>query len=225
MMNATYFIGDCEVPLGVECAWQPAAQMTRASAAGKRRLVRLAAFLALAFAFWHAGQAAYIQAKAQLAQVLMHRAWEQTLTGAKAVKPWPWADTWPVARLAVPSQGVDLFVLAGADGRAMAFGPGHVYGTPEPGSAGNSVIGGHRDTHLHFLKDLRLGDEVQVQRPDGREVAYRVSDTRVADKTDLSPLAPCDGARLTLITCWPFAALRPGGPLRYVVTATAVGGS
>ena len=29
-------------------------------------------------------------------------------------------------------------------------------------------------------------------------------------------------ARLTLITCYPFDALRAGGPLRYVVTAKAI---
>jgi len=218
-MNATYFSGGCEVPLGVECAWQPAA--VKAASTGSRRCLQLAAFLALAVAFWQTGQAAYIQAKAQLAQVLLQQAWTKTLAGEQAVKPWPWADTWPVARLTAPSQGVDLFVLAGADGRAMAFGPGHVYGTAAPGTAGNSVIGGHRDTHLRFLKDLRPGDELKLQRPDGREVAYRVSEARVVDKSDLSPLAPRGEAWLTLITCWPFDALRPGGPLRYVVTAAA----
>ena len=30
------------------------------------------------------------------------------------MKPWPWADTWPVARLVVPSLGIDQIVLEGA---------------------------------------------------------------------------------------------------------------
>jgi sortase A len=220
-MSATSFIDDYGIPLGVECAWPLAARPV----AGRKspRWLRVAAYLVLAFGLWHAGQAAYIQAKAELAQVLMQRAWNQTLAGAKAVKPWPWADTWPVARLIMAEHDVDLFVLAGADGRALAFGPGHVYGTAEPATAGNSVIGGHRDTHLRFLKDVHAGNELRMQRPDGTWQAYRVAETRVTDKTDLSPLDPSGPTRLTLITCWPFDALRAGGPQRYVVTAVAQG--
>jgi sortase A len=219
-MSATISIDDYGVPLGVECAWQPAAAPAVRS---RRSYLRLAALLALAFGLWHGGQAAYIKAKAGLAQVLMQRAWQQTLAGAGPVKPWAWADTWPVARLIVAGHDVDLFVLAGADGRALAFGPGHVYGTAAPGTQGNSVIGGHRDTHLHFLKDVHIGDELRVQRPDGHWLSYRITQTRVTDKDDLSPLDPNGPTRLTLVTCWPFDALRAGGPQRYVVTAVARG--
>jgi sortase A len=218
-MSATSFADDYGVPLGVECAWLPVA--TPSAGESWRRGIRLVAFVVLAFGLWHAGQAGYIQAKAELAQLLMQRAWNKTLAGEKAVKPWPWADTWPVARLTVMARDVDLFILAGADGRALAFGPGHVYGTAEPGTTGNSVVGGHRDTHLRFLKDLRIGDSLRVQRADGHLFGYRVSDTRVVDKNDLSPLDPSGPTRMTLVTCWPFDALRAGGPQRYVVTATA----
>jgi sortase A len=207
-----------DVPLGVECAW-PAAPtaVVRRSA----RAWRLAALMALAFGLWQVGQAAYIEAKARLAQVLIGQAWERTLAGEAMVKPWPWADTWPVARLTVPGSDPDLYVLAGADGRALAFGPGHVHGTPLPGQAGNSAIGGHRDTHLRFLETLRVGDRLRVQRIDGQEVEYRVDNLRVTDKRDLAPLDPAGPTRLTLVTCWPFDAVRPGGPQRYVVTAIA----
>lgn len=222
-MSATTSLGDYGFPLGVECAWQPRAAVT--AARGPRRWLRMAALLALAFGLWHGGQAAYIKAKAEFAQVLMQRAWSRTLAGGGPTKPWPWADTWPVARLIMAGTDTDLFVLAGADGRALAFGPGHVYGTAAPGTPGNSVIGGHRDTHLRFLKDARIGDELRVQRPDGVWRSYRVADLRVVDKTDLSPLDPNGPPRLTLVTCWPFDALRAGGSLRYVVTATLVAGT
>ena len=39
----------------------------------------------------------------------------------------------------------------------MAFGPGHLSGTPLPGEAGNAVVSGHRDTHFAFLRGLREG--------------------------------------------------------------------
>jgi sortase A len=78
--------------------------------------------------FWrrgaiHLGQGGYIYLKAQLAQLLIERAWQRALAGEAAPKPWPWADTWPVARLEAPAQGVSLFVLAGSSGRTLAFAP------------------------------------------------------------------------------------------------------
>ena len=58
---------------------------------------------------------------------------------------------------------------------------------------------------------------------DGRRRRYRVAQSAVVDKRDLDPVRQGDGTRLTLVTCYPFDALRAGGPLRYVVTAVAEG--
>ena len=86
---------------------------------------------------------------------------------AARVKPWPWADTHPVARLIVPAHRVELLVLAGANGRTLAWGPGHVEGTAAPGDAGNAVVTAHRDTHFAFLRDLVPGDRIVVETPAG----------------------------------------------------------
>jgi sortase A len=134
----------------------------------RRGLAFAAALLLLLASMWQLGGGLTIRAKAILAQILVRDAWERTLKGERQAKPWPWADTWPVARLSVPEQRIDLFVLAGANGRTIAFGPGHVFGTAPPGEEGNSVIGGHRDTHLAFLRDTKPGMELRVQRPDRR---------------------------------------------------------
>jgi sortase A len=190
------------------------------------RSARLTSVLLAVFivaGLWQVGQGVYIHAKARLAQYLIADAWNKTLAGQRAVKPWPWADTWPVARIDAPAAGEQLYVLAGADGRAIAFGPGHMHGTPLPGAAGNSVIGGHRDTHFAFLRDLKRGDDLTVQSADGAWRRYRVSEMQVVDKGAVH-VARDDGVtRLTLVTCWPFDALRAGGPERYVVTAVASG--
>lgn len=178
------------------------------------------AFL-LTIALWQFGEAGYIHVKARLAQHLVASAWEVTLAEGRHVKPWPWADTWPVARLRVPRLGVELYVLAGASGRTLAFGPGHLYGTAAPGDMGNSIIAAHRDTHFAFLRDLRAGDEVVIETPTRRVRRYAVSDTRIVDENDRSVLAPDDAPRLTLVTCYPFDAVVPNGPLRYVVSAYA----
>ena len=180
--------------------------------------IALAALLVVVGA-WQAGQGAWIQAKAWLAQVLIRHAWSRTLGGEADAKPWPWADTWPVARLSVPRLGVQRYVLAGAHGATLAFGPGHASQTSLPGEYGNSLIGGHRDTHLAFLAELRPGDEIVVERRDGVQVRYRVSEAQVVDRRDTWIARQRNGARLTLVTCFPLDAWRAGGDQRYVVTA------
>lgn len=182
-------------------------------------ILQWAAAVLLAVAAWQFGHAGYIHAKAKLAQRLIHTAWTETLAAGEPVKPWPWADTWPVARLHVPRLGVELYVLAGASGRTLAFGPGHLYGTAAPGETGNSVIAAHRDTHFAFLRDLRADDEVIVETPAGRVTRYAVSEARIVDEYDREVLEQDVAPRLTLVTCWPFDAVVPNGPLRYVVSA------
>lgn len=184
------------------------------------RKALLAAVILLATGgVWQIGSALFIPAKAVVAQVLLHRAWIRTLAGETGVKPWPWADTWPVARLRIPKTGTDLIVLAGASGQALAFGPGHVPETAAPGQDGLSMIGGHRDTHLKALAKLKPGNRVEIQRPDGATRVYRVIATSIADARVPWP-APADADGLVLVTCYPFDAVIPGGPLRYLVHAT-----
>jgi sortase A len=161
---------------------------------------------------------AWIPVKARLAQVLLERAWARARAGEASPKPWPWADTHPVARLSAPGHDVRLIVLAGSDGRAMAFGPGWMLGSAQPGEAGNTIIGGHRDTHFEFLEQLAIGDELVLETP-GRVARYRVARMAVADQDDARFLLRSDDERLTLITCWPFHALVAGGRDRYVVIA------
>ena len=185
----------------------------------RRPLLAAAALVLIGLGAWQLGGAGLIHAKAWLAQGLLEASWAATLAGAEKVKPWPWADTWPLARLQAPGIGVERIVLAGASGQTLAFGPGHMDGTALPGAPGHSILSGHRDTHFRFLKDLAPGDALRVQGPDGAWRAYRVSATEVIDARH-ARLLPDDGTpRLTLVTCYPFDAIAPGGPLRYVVSA------
>lgn len=163
--------------------------------------------------------AALIQAKARLAPLLIEKAWEQTLrSGAPAVKPWPWADTWPVGRLRVEALDVDLLVLEGDSGNALAFGPGRALPSAELGSGGTAVIGGHRDTHFAFLQQLRKGHLLQLQLASGESLEYQVQALRIVDASQASLPVNTAVEALLLITCYPFDALQAGGPLRYVVT-------
>ena len=201
---------------------------------GWRRLALVAGFMLLGFGGWQLGAAGYIHAKAWLAQVLLSQAWADTISvnagnatdgGAdgELQKPWPWADTGPVARLRVPDLGVDQIVLAGASGRTLAFGPGHLDQTAAPGEAGHSVISGHRDTHFAFLRDLAPDTKLQVQRSDGGWRSYRVRGSEVIDSRNARLSLAADRPALTLVTCWPFDTADTGGPLRYAVFATEDG--
>ena len=167
------------------------------------------------------GQGAWIHAKAAVAQVLLQRAFTQTIVTGHEVKPWSWADTWPVARIEVPRLKASAIVLEGSSGQALAFGPGHVELSSEPGEPGVAVYSAHRDTHFRFLKDVKAGDDIAVTRRDGKMFLYRVTYTSVVrfDDTGIDPRA--NGRLLILSTCYPFDAATPG-PLRYLVHAEIV---
>jgi len=182
---------------------------------------RLLAALLLLAALQQLGAAGLIQAKAWLAPKLIERAWTRSLSaGGTAVKPWAWADTWPVARLLVPALGVNLLVLAGDSGNALAFGPGHANASAVLGTPGLAVVGGHRDTHFAFLQRLQSGDPIMLQLPDRSVRRYRVASLAVADTRVQSLPREVGAEALLLVTCFPFNALSANGPLRFVVLAT-----
>ena len=182
-----------------------------------------AAMLLLALAAYQACGAALIEAKAWLAPHLIQHAWETTLRQPGAVaRPWPWADTWPVARLQVPAHGVDLPILAGDSGNALAFAPGHARSSADLGSDGLAVVGGHRDTHFAFLADVEPGQRARLQLPGGDWREYRVVGIRIADVRTETLQAQPGAESLLLVTCYPFASLRANGPLRYVVQLSPV---
>ena len=185
-------------------------------ASWRRWLLPLALLSALGYFF---GSALYIYAKAQLAQWLIADAWQQTLTGQREVTPWSWADTWPVARLRIKDE--ELYVLQGASGRVLAFGPGHVNQSAKPGEPGNTVIGGHRDTHFSVLQDIAEQELIDLHSIHGHR-RYRVVKIRVVPADDTRWLAPSTTDRLTLITCYPFDGIAGQAKLRYVVVAEPV---
>ncbi|HSL17386.1 MAG TPA: class GN sortase [Methylomirabilota bacterium] len=166
-------------------------------------------------------QAGWIPAKAELAQVLLRRAWLRTGAGVERCRPWPWADTWPVARLLLPERRVELIVLAGASGATMAFAPGHLDGSAPPGGDGVSVIAGHRDTHFAVLERLVPGERVLVETPAGRTHEYVVRSSGVVHEGDAEALGRAGPGSLVLVTCWPFRGVSPAGDQRYLVWATA----
>jgi sortase A len=189
---------------------------------GMRRPVIIGiAVVFLLFGMEQVGQGVWIYAKAHLAQRLLQRAWERAAQGDARPKPWPWADTWPVARLQVPKHGIDLIVLAGASSRTLAFGPAQISVTSHLRQSRTTILTGHRDTHFRFLDRLESGDEIFVQTPSREWYRYRVMAHDIVGAGRAS-IVHSGRPALALVTCYPFDAVVPGGPLRYVVTAEHV---
>ena len=167
---------------------------------------------------WQLLDGGYIYLKALLGQYLIADAWQKTLHDGQMHRPWPWADTWPVARLQLPGKNVDLLVLAGDHGQSLAFGPGLSGQGVQPGRSGVSLISGHRDTHFRFMRQLSRDDELLLQTADGATYRYRIREGRVVDNSTFSLTAGSDEHFLLLVTCFPFDTLEEPGQ-RLVVIA------
>jgi sortase A len=180
-------------------------------------LLRRAALLAGAAGLVLVAQGLWIPAKAQVAQILLDRAFERSLATGEPQKPWPWADTVPVARIEAERLEVSEIVLAGGSGEAMAFGPAELTGLPRD----IRVLAGHRDTHFRFMRDLRKGDTLLLQGVDGSNVRYRiVGFATVRWDRFAYPVTP-PRPMLVLATCYPFDA-QHHGPLRRVAWAERI---
>jgi len=175
---------------------------------------KIAFILALIFALLPAVDGLWMVGKAQLAQQLLQNAWQKSLinTGEenKKVRPWPWADHWPVARLRWQAGDQDLLVLHGAHGASLAFAPGMTVA-----ANGGRLISAHRDTHFQFLKDLTIGDQIQIQNNKGQWQSWQAEVVEIHNINKHQLWVAED--ELVLISCYPFDQIEAGGPLRYVL--------
>ena len=113
----------------------------------------------------------------------------------------------PIARIEMPTIGVDNIVVAGVEKSDLKKGPGHYPETPMPGQLGNAAIAGHRTTYgqpFFDIDKLEVGDEIVVTTLDGRFV-YRVTGQQIVSPSDYQVVATVDPttATLTLTSCHP----------------------
>lgn len=174
---------------------------------------------------WQLATAGWIQGKAIIAQQLLNHSWNKTLIDAggdqilSPHKPWPWADTWPVAKLMVPQHHIEQIILAGDSGSSLAFGPGHSFASATPNSFGTTVISAHRDTHFHFIKNLKINEKIILQTTE-KTLSYQIYDMKIVDSKFFTLEPAINGKTLVLVTCYPFDSLDTGGTLRYLVFAS-----
>ena len=83
---------------------------------------------------------------------------------------------------------------------------------------GNLGISGHRDGFFRVLKDIQVGDDIEIQTTLGVE-SYAVTSITIIPKSDVSILEPTTEKTLTIVTCYPFYFVGHA-PKRYIVKAS-----
>jgi len=125
----------------------------------------------------------------------------------------------PLGVLTIPSVSLEAPIFDGTSELTLNRGVGRIDGTADVGTTGNLGIAGHRDGFFRPLKDVHVGDAIDVESLDGT-TRYRVTELLVVDPTDVYVLEPTDTATLTLVTCYPFYFVGEA-PQRYIVKAAA----
>jgi LPXTG-site transpeptidase (sortase) family protein len=143
---------------------------------------------------------------------LLHR-WKTQNTSALA-------NDGVLTKLSIPRIRLRAVVLEGTSRRSLLLGPGHMAGSAVPGTSGNAVIAGHRDTFFRHVDRLRYGDDIYILKG-GKQFRYVVTGRRVVESNDLSVLRATKDGELTLITCYPTHAIGPA-PRRLIVVAKLV---
>jgi sortase A len=126
----------------------------------------------------------------------------------------------PMALLRIAKIQLEAPVFDGTDGLTLNHGVGRIAGTARPGETGNIGIAGHRDGFFRGLKNVEVGDAIELETPNGTD-SYIVDQVQIVTPEDTSVLRPRSVASLTLVTCYPFYFIG-SAPQRYVVTASLV---
>ena len=124
-------------------------------------------------------------------------------------------DDAPLAILSIDKLDLKVPVYNSTDEINLNRGAGRIKGTARVGSPGNLGIAAHRDGFFRGLKDIEIGDSIDLLTQQGKS-EFVVSSITIVDPTDISVLAPTDDSTITLVTCYPFYFVGHA-PKRYIV--------
>jgi sortase A len=128
-----------------------------------------------------------------------------------------------LAVVRIPKISLDAPVFEDTDDLTLNRGLGRIIGTAHIGQPGNLGIAGHRDGFLRGLKDVRLGDAIDLVLPQ-RTDTYTITRIQIVNPDDVSVLSPTKTPTLTLVTCYPFYFIG-SAPQRFIVTASLTSSS
>jgi len=186
---------------------------------GARAVHSVLAFFLIIIGLSQFTEGLYIALKAEVAQLLLKQAWAETLEKQTPQKPWPWFDTWPIARMVVPELDEETIILKGVSGQTLAFGPGWLETRGTIGEPGVALIAAHNDTHFSYLKDLKIGQTFYIETINGQKHTFKITDFKIVDTRKKLFLEKTEGSYLILSTCYPFDALVSQTPFRYLAFA------
>ena len=106
----------------------------------------------------------------------------------------------PLALLKIERLELVAPVFLGTDAITLNRGVGLVEGTALPGEAGNVALSGHRDSFFRALKEIAVGDSIELKSRRGVQ-QFSVTEIRIVDPLDVSVLGPSEATILTLVTC------------------------
>ena len=126
----------------------------------------------------------------------------------------------PMAELSVPRLHLFAPLFDGIDDVTLDRGVGRIPGTALPGESGNVGVAGHRDGFFRRLKDIQVGDTIEISAGD-QSTTYRVQRVEIVSPSDVQVLKSGSTSSLTLVTCYPFY-FAGHAPQRFIVEATLV---
>ena len=127
----------------------------------------------------------------------------------------------PLAVLRVDKIHLEVPVFEGTSDLVLNRGAGRIEGTAHVGEAGNLGIAGHRDGFFRGLKDVGVGDTMELETTAGTQT-YVIDSITLVDPSDVSVLRSASVPELTLVTCYPFYFVG-SAPQRYIVHASLKG--
>jgi sortase A len=183
-------------------------------------IARTASCFFLAVGVFALSYAGYVTADEHTYQAIEQSKFEKATTGASEARH-PAIEGGVIGEMEVPRLGLKAIFVQGDSPRILRRAVGHIPETALPGESGNVVLSGHRDTFFRPLRNIQLGDEVEIKTLDG-EFEYRVESTEVVSPGDMQVLRASGGNTLTLVTCFPFYYVG-AAPRRFIVRARQIG--
>ena len=164
-------------------------------------------------------KASLMPIKAIIGQHYLEVAWKESLKSNKLSKPWKSADFYMVGELKVPKLKVSRVILNSVSGEAMAWSIGRVTNLGNAIDKQPIILAGHRDSHMQFMSELKIGDKIELTMSDGLLKTYIISRVEVSDKPEITLSSLSLGREsLVLTTCWPFDSIKSGDQ-RYLIFA------
>ena len=150
---------------------------------------------------------------------------DQSLWSPERIHAWQQVSTGPatasIAVLRIPRIGLEVPVFEGTSDASLDRGAGHIEGTPDPDAVGNVGIAGHRDGFFRVLKDVAVGDTMEMETR-ARTYRYVVESLTLVGPDDTWVLDDAPSRQVSLVTCYPFY-YQGSAPRRYIVQAIETG--